>query len=39
MPCGLLKGDKVEPISLLFFNHTRRFDHAEMKLDTERSLF
>lgn len=28
MPCWLLKGDKVKPISLLFFNHTRGFDHA-----------
>jgi hypothetical protein len=27
----LLKGDKVKPISLLFLDHTRRFDHAEMK--------
>jgi len=24
----LLKGNQVKPISLLFFNHTRRFDHA-----------
>jgi hypothetical protein len=31
VPGWLLEGDKVKPISLLFFNHTRRFDHAETK--------
>jgi hypothetical protein len=39
MPSWLLKGDKVKTISLLFFNHTRRFDHAETTLDIEHSLF
>jgi hypothetical protein len=29
--CRLFKGNKVKPISLLFFNHPGRFDHAEMK--------
>jgi len=39
MSSRLLKGDKVKPISLLFFNHTRRFDHTEMKPDIGRFLF
>ena len=28
MTCGLLEGDQVEPVALLFFNHTRGFNHA-----------
>jgi hypothetical protein len=38
MPSWLFEGDKVKPISLLFFNHTRRFDHTERKTGIERSL-
>ena len=37
MSGGLLEGDKVKTISLLFFNHTGRFDHAEMQ-SHQRSL-